>query len=114
MSNPRFVPASYLVDRKQFGRARRVEWRTFSDPSADIEDQLVVAKFHHSFAVEVRRALQVHGVTQQEYADRTGVQRLRITQLLGGLTTLRLEDIATAHRELGTISFLDEAIERSP
>jgi hypothetical protein len=102
-----------LVDATAFGRPGRVEWTVISDPSADAEDQLIVAKFHHSFAVQVRRALQGHGITQQEYADRTGVQRLRIVQLLGGTTTLRLEDIATAHRELGTISFLDVKEERS-
>jgi hypothetical protein len=107
VSSPRFIPASYLVDSKAFGRPGRVEWRIFASPSADTEDQLVVAKFHHGFAVQMRRALQLRGITQQDYADRTGVQRLRIVQLLGGTTTLRLEDIATAHRELGTTSFLD-------
>ncbi len=106
MSSPRFKPATYLVDAKMFGHPGHVEWKTFSDPSVDTEDQLVVAKFHHRFAIHMRRALQGRGLTHQDYADLTGVQRLRIVQLLGGMTTLRLDDIATAHRELGTTSFL--------
>lgn len=101
MGDPRFVPATFAKDPKLFGDAETIEWAELTSTSLDADDQLVVAKFHNTFAFRVKRAMRIQGITMQEYAERTGYQRLRVSQLLNGLAVLRLEDIVAAHRELG-------------
>ena len=103
MTAPRFIPRQYCAVPSEFGHAKEVAWRRPSGSSDDL-DQWSAARMQHAVAVAIREALASRGLTLDQYAEVSGMNRTRLGRLLRGDIVMRLEDIANARRNLGITS----------
>ena len=98
MSDPRFVPRSWLRRPCQFGRCLAAQWR---DPATTAEQsELDAARRQNAITFQIRRALEEQGRTIRGYAEQTDYGYDRMTKLLRGEIVMRLQDITDAERIL--------------
>jgi ribosome-binding protein aMBF1 (putative translation factor) len=101
VSDPRFVPTSWCVNPKEFGKREIVAWKVDRATTDDGLDQLRVAQVQHDVVCQLWRALRGRGWTVQEYANEVGYTRHRMNELMNGKAILRLEDLAAMERLFG-------------
>jgi hypothetical protein len=102
MPKPRFEPRRYSDEPKSFGRAARMLWKPLEEDASETDRvRDAMSRHQHRFAIAIRRAaIERHG-TIEDYADVTGQKFGRFNSILNGSAIMRLEDIASAERNLG-------------
>jgi hypothetical protein len=101
VSSPRYRPKSYSLDPESFGKGP-VAWRGLSlNASEDEKDQLGASLRQHAIARAIRTFAQSQHGSVRKYADVNGINYQRLAGVLRGDLILRLEDIASAERNLG-------------
>ena len=101
MSNPRFVPRRSSLEPDSFGRSELIAWK--DSPSRSAIDRLEAARLQHAYAVVIRRSARSKFKTVGAYAEICGASYDRMAKILRGEAIMRLEDIAQAHRILGSV-----------
>jgi hypothetical protein len=64
-------------------------------------DELGAAQKQHELALAIRRAIRKDSGTLTRYAAKCRIEYDRLTQVLRGDVLMRLEDLASAERNLG-------------
>jgi hypothetical protein len=97
--NPRSEPRSHTDEPSGFGKVDSIRWK-LAEPGS--EDQHRAAQIQHAWAVQIRHAAESKYGSLAKYAETFGLSYDRLTKILRGVETMRLEDIAQAERLLHT------------
>lgn len=103
MTAPRYVPRDYCAEPHLFGKAGLVRWVDVSDSDRYL---LRTAQLQHLFAVRIRDRIRADGRNLKGYASSVGCDYDRMSKILRGALPMRLDDVAAADIELGSISEL--------
>ena len=103
MAARRIVPRNYCAEPHLFGKADIVRWIEVPDGE---RFALRAAQLQHQFAVRIRDAIRAEGRNLKGYASSVGCDYDRMSKILRGALPMRLDDVAAADIELGSISQL--------
>jgi hypothetical protein len=101
VTNARFLACSFAINPADFALADNIKWRSDSGYSEALLDQFEASRMHHRIALAMRKAIREQYGTDDAYAAAIGMNRTRLGRLLGGKVVMRLEDVASARRNLG-------------
>ena len=101
MTNARFLACSFAINPADFGKVDNIRWRSDAGYSEAMLDQFEASRMHHRIALVMRKAIREQYGTDDAYAAAIGMNRTRLGRLLGGKVVMRLEDVASARRNLG-------------
>ncbi|MFK0402001.1 hypothetical protein ACIQTT_06695 [Microbacterium sp. NPDC090225] len=104
MSNPRYLPRSFVLPPRDFGRRQRAEWRKPDSTWSQKEvAQLDAAQLQHQVAYGVLEEFlptsEIRTITA--LAERLDMPYPRVQRMLNGQTVMQLEDIGHLRRLLG-------------
>ena len=101
MTNARFLACSFAINPSDFGEVENIRWRSDAGYSEALLNQFEASRMHHRIALAMWKAIREQYGTGNDYAAAIGMDRTRLTRLLGGTIVMRLEDVASARRNLG-------------
>ena len=102
VTDSRYVPSSFSVEPRGFGRAENVHWKTSDD---GIErSRIQASKLQHLYSVRIRKRMTEKSTSAQQFAALSGISYDRLLKVLRGDVIMRLEDIASADLILGEVS----------
>ena len=102
VTSPKFEPRSFCEDPELFGKYDPIEWRAVEIGDAARLDQLAAARIQHKAALVMLRKIRSNPEfrTVKRYAETIGADPTRIGRLLRGSIVMRIEDLASAERNL--------------
>lgn len=105
MSDPRYVPRSFLVEPRDFGRRPSPQWRLIEDDwTFQQRAQLDASISQHGISYGVRAIYMrpPHVTKITDLAEELEVEYNRLQKMLGGLVIMQMEDLARLRLLVGT------------
>lgn len=100
-------PRNFLAHPKAYGQYADVKWNP--DMVATHPDAATAARWQHRIAVQARVALQMSGITQEDFARQMGREKQYLADRINGHRWMSLPDAAFLANRLGVHVIQPEA-----